>query len=143
MKRCSLLIAAACLAVCAPAGSAGYTSNSDQVDFLPVSVTQYAGYAQVNTTSNLFYWFFESQTAPATAPLMIWLNGGPGASSLFGCFAELGPVKLNSSGLPEPNPESWNKNMNLLFWDQPVVLSDRILGYDQQNTRAILTYISN
>ena len=27
-------------------------------------------------------------------PLMIWLQGGPGASSQFGAFTELGPIKI-------------------------------------------------
>lgn len=96
----------------------------DRVDFLPINQTQYAGYIEVNHTSesNLFYWFFESQTNAdnPNTPLMIWLNGGPGASSLFGCFSELGPVKLDQNGQPIPNPYSWNKRMHLLFWDQPV-----------------------
>lgn len=27
-------------------------------------------------------------------PLIIWLQGGPGASSQFGAFVEIGPIKF-------------------------------------------------
>ena len=39
---------------------------------------------------NLFYWYHESTTDAASKPLVLWLNGGPGCSSLGGMFTELG-----------------------------------------------------
>jgi carboxypeptidase D len=68
----------------------------------------------------LFYWLFEAPGDLAkTAPLLVWLNGGPGCSSMDGLFLELGPFKIVDGKLEE-NPYSWHKVSNLLIIDQPV-----------------------
>jgi len=53
----------------------------------------YAGYLTVNKkyNSNLFFWFFPAKLDQVKAPVVLWLQGGPGASSLFGLFQENGP----------------------------------------------------
>jgi carboxypeptidase C (cathepsin A) len=69
---------------------------------------------------NTFFWFFEARTAPHTAPLAIWLNGGPGGSSLAGALAENGPCFVNrDSNSTAHNPWSWNNEANVLYIDQP------------------------
>jgi carboxypeptidase D len=84
---------------------------------LPVS---YAGHLSVDgDNSALFYWLFEALESPETAPLIIWMNGGPGCSSMDGLFIELGPLKF-SNGKLIVNEHGWNKAGNLLFIDQPV-----------------------
>jgi cathepsin A (carboxypeptidase C) len=90
----------------------------------------FAGYADVFTSSSanssMFYWLFESRGQPSTDPVLLWLNGGPGSSSLGGLFMELGPYQLQSAGGPSSGPKlssnnfSWNTRANLLFIDNPV-----------------------
>ena len=81
----------------------------------------YSGYLNTKIEGNqLFYIYIPSQSMPETDPLMLWLNGGPGCSSLFGMLAEIGPViSGNFEGKFKVNPYSWNKNANLLFIEQP------------------------
>ena len=49
-------------------------------------VGSYAGYVDLSPTSHTFFWFFEARNSPETAPLTLWLNGGPGSDSLIGLF---------------------------------------------------------
>lgn len=70
---------------------------------------------------NTFFWFFESRHDPISAPLAIWLNGGPGSSSLTGLMRENGPCHVNpDSNSTVLNEWSWNNNVNMLYIDQPV-----------------------
>ncbi len=77
--------------------------------------------------SQLFYWFFESKDAsfhddPADVPLVVWLSGGPGASSSIGLLMENGPYRIGQDGLGSitANPNGWNDHAHVLYWDQPV-----------------------
>ena len=64
--------------------------------------------------------FFESRNDPENDPVVLWLNGGPGCSSLTGLFMELGPSFINKSRQAVYNPSSWNANASVIFLDQPV-----------------------
>ena len=50
----------------------------------PLGFAQYSGYVEVDAAlgKSLFFWFVESQGTPADDPLVLWLNGGPGSSSI-------------------------------------------------------------
>lgn len=54
-------------------------------------------------------------------PTVLWLNGGPGASSLLGWLQEVGPLLFNATGGLMNNPYSWtNANINLLAIEAPM-----------------------
>jgi len=68
----------------------------------------------------LHYVFIESLSNPATDPILIWFNGGPGCSSMLGLFAENGPYIIDDGEtIIKPNPWPWNKNASLLFIESP------------------------
>lgn len=82
--------------------------------------SHWAGQVDVTKDRRLFYWFFDSRGDPARDPVIVWLNGGPGSSSLFGLFNEVGPCQLNMDAkTTRANPYSWNANASILFLDQP------------------------
>jgi len=84
-------------------------------------VKQYSGYLDnEEDDKHLFYWFFESRNDPANDPVVLWLNGGPGCSSLTGLFMELGPSSITEDVEVKFNPASWNRNASVIFLDQPV-----------------------
>ncbi|RWW56031.1 hypothetical protein BHE74_00037285 [Ensete ventricosum] len=81
----------------------------------PVGFRQYAGYVTIDEGLGkaLFYWFFEATHRPAEKPLLLWLNGGPGCSSVgFGEAQEIGPFLVRKD-VPELelNKYAWNKGM--------------------------------
>lgn len=69
----------------------------------------------------VWYWFFAARSQPTTAPLVLWLNGGPGCSSMIGLFQEHGPCHfVDGSSTPSLNQYSWNNVANMLYVDQPI-----------------------
>ncbi|KAL8137579.1 hypothetical protein V2J09_003580 [Rumex salicifolius] len=87
-----------------------------------------SGQLVVNSTSNssIFYAFYEAQkpiSSLSKTPLLIWLQGGPGCSSMTGNFYELGPWGVNSDNKTinlRPNPGAWNHIFGLVFLDNPI-----------------------
>jgi carboxypeptidase C (cathepsin A) len=89
------------------------------VNLPPFTLTPY----QQNYSINTFFWFVEARTSPETAPLTIWLNGGPGSSSMLGLFTETGPCEViqlqDGSYGTQPRVWGWDRSSNILFIDQP------------------------
>jgi len=92
------------------------------IDNSRINFRQYAGYITIdeNKGKNFFYWFVESQRSPSNDPVLIWLNGGPGSSSLVGFFVEHGPFNLEPNGQNITlNPYSWNRIANIIYLESP------------------------
>ncbi|KAF6166308.1 hypothetical protein GIB67_042381 [Kingdonia uniflora] len=98
--------------------------EADHVLHIPgqplVNFQQYSGYVTVdeNYGKALFYWFFEATYKPSEKPVLLWLNGGPGCSSIgFGQAQELGPFLVKKDSAVKFNNYTWNKgkSFSLLF----------------------------
>ncbi|EXJ80160.1 hypothetical protein A1O1_08302 [Capronia coronata CBS 617.96] len=74
-----------------------------------------------NETRKLYFWFFPSSNPAASDEVTIWLNGGPGCSSLSGLLTENGPFLWQAGTLaPTPNTYSWSNLTNMVYVEQPV-----------------------
>ena len=51
---------------------------------------------------------------------MLWLQGGPGASSLYGLFVENGPLQVTKDLKVFERNHTWNRDFAILYFDQPV-----------------------
>ena len=90
---------------------------------------QYSGYLDgtdgCDTATNgpfckLHYWFAEAEEDPYNKPVILWLNGGPGSSSILGFLQENGPLLINATGGLMQNPWAWTKVANLFVLESPV-----------------------
>ena len=69
--------------------------------------------SQNNYNCTYLFRFVESQGNPAKDPLVLWLNGGPGCSSLNGLLSENGPFRVDGEGRSLfENKYAWNKVIN-------------------------------
>lgn len=81
---------------------------------------QWTGTIDVTDDRRLFFWAFESRNDPKNDPVIFWMNGGPGGSSVIGLFTECGACTLPNGTLKtEPNEWAWNNNATVVFLDQP------------------------
>ncbi|EJU02963.1 serine carboxypeptidase [Dacryopinax primogenitus] len=101
-------------------GTLRYVENSGVCETTP-GVYQASGYADIAQNQSIFFWYFASRKGEEGAPLTVWMNGGPGSSSMLGLFQELGPCRVTDDALNYAyNPYSWSNASNMLFIDQPV-----------------------
>ncbi|PON63054.1 Serine carboxypeptidase-like [Trema orientale] len=118
--------------------------EKDRITELPgqpknVGFAQYSGYVTVNKRAGraLFYWLTESAASrkPQSRPLVLWLNGGPGCSSVaYGAAEEVGPFRIRPDGKTlYLDPYAWNNVANLLFLDSPAGV-----GFSYTNTTSDL-----
>ncbi|CAH0393481.1 unnamed protein product [Bemisia tabaci] len=87
------------------------------------NIESFSGFLTINKTtdSNLFFWLFKSQRGNwQERPLVVWLSGGPGTSSLVGLLFEQGPYKLTESNTLKRRRITLNRDYNMLFIDNPI-----------------------
>ncbi|CAH2052304.1 unnamed protein product [Thlaspi arvense] len=86
----------------------------------------YAGYVAIDKerSKNLWYYFVESERNASRDPVVLWLNGGPGCSSMDGFVYEHGPFNFELKKTNKPhlhlNRYSWSKVSNIIYLDSPV-----------------------
>eukprot|EP01017_Pseudomicrothorax_dubius_P039596 TRINITY_DN6092_c0_g1_i2.p1 TRINITY_DN6092_c0_g1~~TRINITY_DN6092_c0_g1_i2.p1 ORF type:complete len:432 (+),score=116.01 TRINITY_DN6092_c0_g1_i2:45-1340(+) len=118
-----LLAVLVCLGVC--------DIYNDLVDYnqlkgLPEDLNKkpklYSGFLSVpNTQKKYHYQFIQSQQNPFADPLILWMNGGPGCSSLYGFLKEHGPfIFPDGQDKLITNRFSWNRVANVLYLESPV-----------------------
>ncbi|CAF3109717.1 unnamed protein product [Rotaria socialis] len=108
------------------------------VELPPYKQQSFSGYLTVNKqyNSNMFFWFFPAQNGnKPNTPVMLWLQGGPGASSLFALFTEIGPIYIDANENIQLRPYTWNANYHLLFIDNPVGTGYSFTSNDQGYAR--------
>jgi cathepsin A (carboxypeptidase C)/serine carboxypeptidase-like clade 2 len=95
--------------------------SEDYVNSLPGAnfTNLYSGYLDINHTGRYMHYLFI--LADENLPLILWLNGGPGCSSMAGMFTEIGPYIFDNETLI-PNPHSWDQSANLLFLESPTIV---------------------
>ncbi|KAF1971057.1 alpha/beta-hydrolase [Bimuria novae-zelandiae CBS 107.79] len=105
---------------------AEFAVNGSGIPEVPFDIGEsYAGLLPISEdpdeSRQLFFWFFPSTQAETPKEVVIWLNGGPGCSSLSGLLTENGPFTWESGTLsPVQNPYSWTNLTNMIWIEQPV-----------------------
>ncbi|MQM04739.1 hypothetical protein Taro_037544 [Colocasia esculenta] len=135
--------------------------EADKIPELPgqprgVDFNQYSGYVTVDPKAGraLFYYFVESPGSSASQkPLVLWLNGGPGCSSLgVGAMMELGPFRVNRDGKTlQRHVYAWNKLANIIFLESPAgvgfsyskTTSDYKLSGDKRTAKDAYAFLVN
>lgn len=97
---------------------------STDTDGMVTWPTSYAGFFTTNQTETFtnynYAWYFPPLNGNASAPLLVWLQGGPGASSMFGLFNEHGPFYVTATNELAARETTWNAEYGMLYIDNPV-----------------------
>lgn len=107
------------------AGSMPYWNPDDEFPCMYAGTLQ----ASLDYDHNLFYWLIRSNKPDPSLEkkLIVWLNGGPGSSSIFALVLENGPLRITRTGdgpddflLGLTKDGSWTDLADVLYIDQPV-----------------------
>ncbi|KAL9604963.1 MAG: hypothetical protein Q9219_000151 [cf. Caloplaca sp. 3 TL-2023] len=102
-------------------------------------LTMHAGHVEVTPehNGNLFFWHFQNRHIANRQRTVLWLNGGPGCSSMDGALMEIGPYRLKDKEHLVYNDGSWDEFANVLFVDNPVGT-----GYSYVDTDSYVTELT-
>ncbi|KAF7092460.1 hypothetical protein CFC21_094943 [Triticum aestivum] len=125
---CSLLLLWLCYLVLSPVDSSPVAITHLPGFDGPLPFSLETGYVEVDESNgaHLFYYFVESEKDPKGDPLLLWMQGGPGCSSLSGILYEMGPFRFDIQGYRRGRPtllyrpETWTKVSNIIFIDSPI-----------------------
>ncbi|CAH0403679.1 unnamed protein product [Chilo suppressalis] len=108
-----------------PYVESGKIKEGQKLSRVPVTeklgIKSYSGFFTVNKAhdSNQFFWYFPPINDDKKSPVLVWLQGGPGGSSLFGLFEENGPLIVKNETF-ERRQYTWALNHHLIYIDNPV-----------------------
>lgn len=93
-----------------------------------IDATIYSGYLDTAKSGRHIHYVFvqAEKDDPLNSSLTVWLNGGPGCSSLIGMMQEIGPYLVGNTykqgDMLTKNEFRWNKVSNLLFLESPAIV---------------------
>ena len=127
-----LLLALGLFALVRSAPSDDLVTSLDQMPDL--SFGMYSGYLPIGTTAKkLHYVAALSQNDPATDPVIVWFNGGPGCSSMLGWAQEHGPyVMEDGTDSFVHNDYAWNMEANLFYIESPAGVGFSVCGKPEE-----------
>ncbi|OAA43259.1 serine carboxypeptidase 1 [Metarhizium rileyi] len=103
-----------------------YIVNGTGIPYVDFDIGEaYAGEMSISQDLNgpdkFYFWFQPSPNPEAEKEIVIWLNGGPGCSSLEGFIQENGPFMWQYGTFrPVPNPWGWHHLANVVWVEQPI-----------------------
>jgi hypothetical protein len=147
-------------------GAADAAIDKDEIKSLPgwdgaLPSRHWSGYLEVPGSKGgvegegskfYHYWFVESEGNPKTDPVALWLNGGPGSSSLIGFLTENGPFETKDASLTENTTATpklfhretgWQKAASYIFLESPAGVGFSYCDYDNCTASDTSTAIDN
>ncbi|SMR57184.1 unnamed protein product [Zymoseptoria tritici ST99CH_1E4] len=118
-----------------------FTLDESYAGLLPIS-------SDADEKSKLYFWYFPSTNKDADDEITIWLNGGPGCSSLEGFMQENGPLSWKPGTYkPVKNRWSWHHLTNMVWVDQPVTTGfsqgPRVVNNQEDLSRDFMGWLKN
>ncbi|KAI9323606.1 Alpha/Beta hydrolase protein [Dichotomocladium elegans] len=120
MWRRALFILSGIAAIAAQTAEYYEVQSLPGLDIEALGFSQHAGFIEISpeTHGNLFFWMIEPNIN--TDKMILWLNGGPGCSSMDGLFLENGPFRINPDHTVNITSGGWQDHATVVFLDQPV-----------------------
>lgn len=120
----AIILSALFLAANAGIDADRVTEFSNYTDLSTAPFFLYSGLLDISDSQynkSIHYVFSTAFTNNLSAPIVLWLNGGPGCSSLGGWLTEIGPYLLfNDTNIYNNSNNTWNSLANLLYFESPV-----------------------